>query len=526
MSRRDDRTPCLLFPAMIARGGGLSRSLQERANLLAREYERVLIFTTGFAPNADKVVAELRSRGGLDERVEIRNFFTRSRWVAELAAPPLEAHDLGRRGVTTKVQELRKGQPFRLADFKGSSRFAFQFRYFDAEGRLMLTTRPGPESKHELRAQRPDGTTVSWGRMVAAWVDDEIADLPDPVLFSLQRSINDPVLLESRRAAVKIASLHNCHYNDPDDRSSGIKASYLPLFQNAAKVDAIVCQTRQQYLELLEDVPDAPFRSIRYPGREPQAEPVVKDTSLVVLVAQLIERKRVDHAIRAFPQVLRSCPAARLEIYGEGPLRAELAALIKTLDLGASVTLKGYSLGVGEAQARAACTLLTSTFEGSPRVVTESLSRGTAVVSYDIRYGPRDLIRDGVDGILVGAHEPEALADAIIQVVSDPARAREMGERAAEILVQSPVEDFDQAWYDVVGATVTRRRTIGRRLGEVSDDLWDSRPAQRVRRLPRTARRRLGALRRKVQGPASEGRPGDEVPAAQDEPAPRDLVNA
>src|SRR4051812_49862280 len=39
--------------------------------------------------------------------------------------------------------------------------------------------------------------------------------------------------------------------------------------------------------------------------------------------------------------------------------------------------LMGYSLTAGEAQARAACVLLTSTFEGSPRVVTESMSRGT-----------------------------------------------------------------------------------------------------------------------------------------------------
>jgi glycosyltransferase involved in cell wall biosynthesis len=522
-SRRTDRTPCLLYPAMIARGGGLTRSLQERATLLAGRYERVLVLTTGFAPQTDKVVAELKARGGLDERVEVRNFFAHSRWASRLGVPPAAPHDLGRRGVTTRAQGLQKGRPLRLADTKGSSRFPFQYRYFDTQGRLLLTTRPGPDSKHELRATRPDGTAVSWGRLVATWVDEEMADLTNPVLFSLQRSINDPVLLASRRAALKVASLHNCHYNDPDDRSQGIKASYLPLLSNAAKVDAIVCQTQQQYAELSEDVPGAPLSTIRYPGRRTREEPVSKDTSLVVMVAQLIGRKRVDHAIRAFPRVLAACPDARLEIYGEGPLHDELQQLVSTLDLEASVTLKGYSLGVGEAQARAACTLMTSTFEGSPRVVTESLSRGTAVVAYDIRYGPRDLIRDGVDGMLVGAHEPEALADAIVAVVADPARALEMGERASEIHERAPLEAFEQAWGEVVAAPV-RRRTLGTRLGEVAEDLRESRTSQRLRRVPRGAGRRLRALQRLAQDRLAQRlRPRGE---SQDDPSDEDLTRA
>ena len=476
---------------MIARGGGLTRSLQERANLFAEQYERVLILTTGFAPRTDEIVAELKNRGSLDERVEVRNFFTRSRWVRRLGVPPQSAHDLDRQGVVTRVQELEDGRPFRLADSKGSSRHPFQYRYFDTKGRLLLTSRPGPLSKHELRAARPDGTVLSWGRLVAAWVDEEISGLPRPVLFSMQRSINDPVLLGSRRAALKIASLHNCHYVDPDDPGRGIKPSYQPLFTNAAKIDAIVCQTTQQHLELREDVPDAPLRTIRYPGRPAEAEPGAKDPSLVVMVAKLIDRKRVDHAIRAFSKVLTSCPDARFEIYGEGPLRADLAKLVKTLDLEGSVKLMGYSYGVGEAQARAACTLLTSTFEGSPRVVTESLSRGTPVVAYAIRYGPRDLVRDGVDGILVEDHEPDSLADAIIAVVSDPARALAMGERASEILARSPVEDFERAWLEVVDASVGRKRTVAVRVGEVSDHLRSSQAVQRVRRLARATRRRL-----------------------------------
>ena len=52
----------------------------------------------------------------------------------------------------------------------------------------------------------------------------------------------------------------------------------------------------------------------------------------MVMVGQLIGRKRVDDAIRAFPRHA-AVPDARLELYGEGPLHDELQTLVATLGL-------------------------------------------------------------------------------------------------------------------------------------------------------------------------------------------------
>ncbi|GAA3567761.1 glycosyltransferase [Microlunatus spumicola] len=484
-SLRSDETPCLLFPELFARGGGLQRSVQERASLYARDWERVVLLTTGFTPQWHRVPAELKERGSLHPRVQIRNFFAHSAWREQLGVPPLDAYAVaGEPDVVTKPQQLRGKEPFRLADFQPGERFPFRYRYFDTDGRPFLTTFTGPRSKHEQRGVDAQGAEVDWHAVVAAWVDEELADLRTPVLFSLQRGFNDPVLLASKKAARKIASLHNCHYNDPDDRKSGIRPSFRPLFAQADKVDRIVCQTQQQLDELREDVPWAPLHSIRYPGRDPHQEPVEKDTSLVVLVSQLIDRKRVDHAIRAFVTVLEAVPHARLEIYGEGPRLEKLQALVDELGLGGSVTLMGYSLAVGEAQARAACVLLTSTFEGSPRVITESMSRGTPAVSYTIRYGPRDLIRDGVDGVLVDRQEPAALADAIVALLSDPERVRAMGREAGRIVERHPVSAFEKAWGEVLMAPA-RRRTVATRARDLGRRVKGSRTVRRLRRFSR-----------------------------------------
>jgi glycosyltransferase involved in cell wall biosynthesis len=485
---RTEETPCLLFPELFARGGGLQRSVQERATLFAQDWEQVLLLTSGFSTHWYKTPVALKERGSLHPRVRIRNFFAHSAWMKQLGVPPEDAYAVaGEDDLDARPQKLLGREPFRLADFHPGESMPFRYRYFDTAGRPFLTTYPGPRSKHEHHGVDAAGKAVDWSALVAAWVDEEIAGLPAPVLFSLQRGVSDPVLLASKNAARKVASLHNCHYNDPDDRRSGIRPSFRPLFANADKVDRIVCQTQQQLDELREDVPAAPLQAIRYPGRDPHQEPVEKDTTLVVLVSQLIDRKRIDHAIRAFPDVVAAVPDARLEIYGQGPREGRLQALIDELGVGDSVRLMGYSLTVGEAQARAACVLLTSTFEGSPRVITESMSRGTPAISYTIRYGPRDLIDDGVDGLLVERHEPAALATAIVSLLSDPARVLEMGRQAGQIVERHPVAEFERAWRDVLTAPA-RRRTVVTRARDLGQRARGSRVVRRLRRLTRALR--------------------------------------
>ena len=169
--------------------------------------------------------------------------------------------------------------------------------------------------------------------------------------------------------------------------------------------------------------------------------------------------------------------------------------LIKELRLRKSVFMMGYSHTVNRAQARAACTLLTSTFEGYGRVIVESMSLGTPVIAYDVRYGPRDHIRDGVDGVLLTERTPEALADAIVRLLSDPQRALEMGARATELIERFPVDDFERAWLDVLSRASSRKdrtlstirrknlkRVVQRRVRRALSPQMIRATAQRVRR--------------------------------------------
>jgi poly(glycerol-phosphate) alpha-glucosyltransferase len=112
------------------------------------------------------------------------------------------------------------------------------------------------------------------------------------------------------------------------------------------------------------------------------------------------------------------------------------------------------------------------------------MSRGTPVVTYDIRYGPRDLVRDGIDGILVRTPEPDALAEAVIGLLQDPRRALAMGVRAREILERYPVAEFERAWLRVLSPRPRPLRVV------LAD--WQARA--------RPLRRRLAAVRRTPVG--------------------------
>lgn len=450
---RGDFTPFLLFPELSSRGGGLAKAVADQSSLYARHYERVVILTTGFSPKIDAVVAQLKARGSIDERVVVRNFFQHSRWVTQLGVPPegaLAAFDPAE--IVSEGQRLPGGPVLRIADRNVGERFPRGYRYFDTAQRLLLTTSTWPKSGHERVAKMPGSKprTVPWAAIVAGWVDEEMTGANRPVLFSLKRGLNDQVLIASTSASRKVASLHNCHLADPEHRRRGVRPVWRPLLDNARRVDEIVCLTKQQRRELSHDVRGTRLTDIPHPAQPPQTPPGRKDLGLVVMVARLVPTKRIHDAIRAFALVVPVIAEARLEIYGAGVAEPQLQRLIEELGLTESVQLMGYSYAVAAAQARAACTLLTSKFEGYALVISESMSLGTPVIAYDIRYGPRFLIRPWVDGVLVEVKEPTTLAAVILDLLLEPDRAVAMGTRASKITERLPIAAWEQSWLDVV----------------------------------------------------------------------------
>jgi GalNAc-alpha-(1->4)-GalNAc-alpha-(1->3)-diNAcBac-PP-undecaprenol alpha-1,4-N-acetyl-D-galactosaminyltransferase len=100
--------------------------------------------------------------------------------------------------------------------------------------------------------------------------------------------------------------------------------------------------------------------------------------------------------------------------------------------------------------------LMSSRFEGFPCSLCEALACGLPAISFDCDSGPRDIIRDGVDGLLVSPLRVEAFATAMDRLMSDSAERARLSACAPEILRRYSIQNVLQRWDDLffrVGAT-------------------------------------------------------------------------
>jgi glycosyltransferase involved in cell wall biosynthesis len=160
---------------------------------------------------------------------------------------------------------------------------------------------------------------------------------------------------------------------------------------------------------------------------EPVAHPwFAMPDPIVLAVGRLVEIKDYPAMLVAFA-VIRRTVAARLAILGDGPLRGPLEARARSLGLGDAVAFLGYDKNPYRYMARARLVIQSSRAEGLPGVLIQSLACGTPVVATDCDHGPREVVRDGVDGYLVAVGDPHALAARALAILRDPALRGRLG---------------------------------------------------------------------------------------------------
>jgi poly(glycerol-phosphate) alpha-glucosyltransferase len=133
-----------------------------------------------------------------------------------------------------------------------------------------------------------------------------------------------------------------------------------------------------------------------------------------------------------------------------------LQALIDRLD--SPVSLRGHSPTAAGQFAKASFSLLTSRSEALPGVLLESMGRGCIPISYDLPYGPADIITHGVDGFLVPFGDIDALADQIAKVVAMPQRElKAMRKAAYNRALDFNDEQAVQRWSALMASIAQRR---------------------------------------------------------------------
>ena len=171
------------------------------------------------------------------------------------------------------------------------------------------------------------------------------------------------------------------------------------------------------------------------------------DCAVILGVGRLDQQKQYSHLIAAFASIAPNYPRVRLVILGDGPDRSALEKLVEAQGLKGAVFLPGQTGDLSTWYSRAACYVLTSRFEGFPNSLAEALAHGCPAISYDCSTGPKDIIRDGIDGILVSpVGNVAALTIAIETLLQDESLRARMATRAVEARERFSVQRILDQW--------------------------------------------------------------------------------
>ena len=173
---------------------------------------------------------------------------------------------------------------------------------------------------------------------------------------------------------------------------------------------------------------------------------------MALAVGRLEQQKGFDKLLQAFALLAKDYPTWDLVILGEGEQREHLEREVRILGMGGRVHLPGWVGNLPDWYHRADLFVMSSRFEGFPNVLVEAMGHGLPSVSFDCDTGPRDIIRSGVDGVLVKPeHGATGLTAAMARLMGEPLLRVRMGKAASEVCERFSVERIGGLWDEVFG---------------------------------------------------------------------------
>jgi poly(glycerol-phosphate) alpha-glucosyltransferase len=444
--------------------GGMTQAMLSRCRgFVEAGVPAVDVLTFDRFAHYPRVEHVLRERGALGDGVRHMNLWN---WLRE---PTTEPRPRPVKRPFTPLQAPAGGDDATLTRtrFDRSGRVLLQIDHLRADGSLAVIDRrdvwrPGRRGGRLIVLFNRLGDPLrSWGSawvLYRFWLDELTRRKPAVVIVDSKTSAR--FMLNFQRSNVlTVHVVHGSHLAENTLPLGPLRPSRSAVILSLDRFDRLVLLSQRQRDEIGARAAGAPNLAVI-----PNAVDFIDTGSPQqprcggIMLASLIALKRVGDAITA----VKSVPDTTLAIYGEGPLRA---ALQRRIGNDSRVTLKGYDPQAREQLKVHSFLLLTSLTEGFPLVLAEAMARGCIPIAYDIRYGPADIISDGVNGYLVPAGDVGALAAAIQRLQSLPEAAlSEMRDRARATACRFSGEAVTRQWMQELDHAWRQRRSLWVRL--------------------------------------------------------------
>ena len=166
----------------------------------------------------------------------------------------------------------------------------------------------------------------------------------------------------------------------------------------------------------------------------------------VVSIARYSHEKGIDLLLKAWSMVQKQISDWRLDVYGDGD-RTHYEQLVDELQIDRErCRLHARTDDVEKEYRNSSIFVLSSRFEGFGMVLTEAMACGLPVVAFDCPWGPRSIIADGKDGLLVENGNVKALADALARLMSDENLRRSMAETGVRNVQRFSMNSIAGRW--------------------------------------------------------------------------------
>ncbi|MEU5833980.1 glycosyltransferase family 4 protein [Streptomyces diacarni] len=321
-----------------------------------------------------------------------------------------------------------------------------------------------------------DGQYKQHSALTDRKIGEYLSSTEADVVVGTRPGLNVHVARQTRRGPVRLGQEH------------------LTLATHSARMKRLLRRTYPR-LDAVTTVTEADARdyrsTLRLPGvrveslpnsvPEPDVAPADGSRKWVVAAGRLAPAKRYDVLIRAFGEVVRERPDWGLRIYGHGREANKLRKLIDELGLYNHVYLMGSANPIEAEWVKGSICAVTSSLESFGMTIVEAMRCGLPVVATDCPHGPKEIIRDGVDGLLVPTGDVQAIAGGLLRLINDEGLRTRMGKAAHSASARFDPSQVAARYEELMTSLVNRRSgTLHRARGTLLGGAYAAREAARL----------------------------------------------
>ena len=257
---------------------------------------------------------------------------------------------------------------------------------------------------------------------------------PDIVITAMGRSLS--LLPSMKDGSIKIGEAHttkqhlrSLHLMEEKGGIFCFVAKYMrwKMCRNVSKLNALVLLTQRDADDWngMTETYVIPNPISFYPNVTSKL-----DNKQVIMVGRYNDAKGYDYLIPAWEIVHERHPDWILNVYGSGELHDQVVEWIRDRLLEDTIILHEPVDDIMDKYMESSICVLSSRYEGFSLVILEAMACGVPVVSFDCPHGPRNIIKDREDGLLVDYLNVNELADAICSLMENELMRKEMGKKA------------------------------------------------------------------------------------------------